>query len=55
MDNFSASYLNTSSFSNIAFSYGFNYFKKHFYTTLLNKNNNINYFRINKKNSFIIK
>jgi hypothetical protein len=55
LDNFSASYLNSSSFSNIAFSYGFNYFKKHFYTRLLNKNNNLNYFKINKKNSFIIK
>jgi len=55
LDNFSASYLNASSFSNIAFSYGFNYFKKHFYTTLLNKNNNSNYLKINKKNSFIIK
>lgn len=55
MDNFSATYLNNSSFSNIAFSHGFNYFKKHFYNSLINNNNNINFLKINKKHGYIAK
>lgn len=35
MDSFSASYMKVSAFSSVAFSYGFNYFKRHFYTPLL--------------------
>jgi len=43
MDSFSASYLNASSFAAVAFNHGYGYFKKHFYTLLINNNNHFKY------------
>lgn len=46
LDNFSISYLNISSFSNVVFSHCSSYFKKNFYNYLIPKNNKNNF---NKK------
>jgi len=46
LDNFSLSYLNISSFSNVVFSHSSSYFKKKFYNYLISKNNKSNF---NKK------
>jgi hypothetical protein len=55
MDSFSASFLKKSSFANVAFSHGFNYFKKHFYSVLINKGNKLNNLIKYNKNSDIAK
>jgi hypothetical protein len=55
MDNFSSSFLNVSSFSSVAFSHGFTYFKSHFYNNLINKDNNFKFFKKIIKNSDIAK
>jgi len=55
MDNFSAAFLNVSSFASVAFSHGFTYFKSHFYTNLINKDNNFKFFKRITKNSDIAK
>lgn len=51
MDNFSASFLKKSSFASVAFSYGFNYFKKHFYSILINRGRILKTFIKNNKTS----
>jgi ribosomal protein S2 len=51
LDNFSSSYIKISSFSSVAFSYGFGYFKKFFYTKLINKGNRFNNLNNRKKKS----
>lgn len=53
LDTFSSSYMKVSSFANIVFSYGFNYFKKHFYKSLIG-GNFLNAF-FSKKFSFLSK
>jgi hypothetical protein len=51
LDCFSSSFLNSSSFAKVAFSLGFGYFKKHFYTSLINKDNKFKYLTGIKKKS----
>jgi len=49
MDNFSSSFMKVSSFANVAFSYGFGYFKKYFYNKLISPANKFNYYKNKKK------
>jgi hypothetical protein len=55
LDCFSSSFLNSSSFAKVAFSIGFGYFKKHFYNSLINKDNNIKYLTMIRKKGGISK
>jgi len=53
MDMFASSFTKVSSFSNVAFTYGFNYFKKHFYKPLIG-NSFLKFFKY-KKFSYLSK